>query len=785
MTMTKMKKEPMTSTKPGMDLLRTALWGSCMFLLFGISAQAQVSTYTFAQSAGTYTNASGGTTLISGTFTDEVFTVALPAPFWFDGNYYTEVHISANGFLTFGSAPTDRNNTPISSVETYAGAVAPFGADMRNSKFGNPSLSYKHEGNEFIVQWRDVARQTLGLANERVSFQARLNLMTSQIRFRYTNVLSLHPYTSSQPQVGLRGPNANPGNYNNRFVGTGAEDWGTSLPGNLPTRRLRYTSSTPTKRPFDGLTYTWTPVCVPVAIQTPVLNADCAAGTYTVSVTVLSSGNAPHMDLVATPGGVLFDNVGPGTYVAGPYAITTPVQLRIVHNGSAACNGVIGTYDAISTCYNLISLTLNTDGNGAQTSWEILPALGGAPLYTGSGYGDNGTYTFSEWLPDGCYRLRFLDSFGDGMTTGGYVLRTGDGDRIIDNENDGDFGFVSEIAGGNGFCLPIGTDRIKASRCDLENLLPTEWIGAVENPAVSAQFAVGDQTDDGYQFWIFDPDGSYSRRILLTHASNNWIFPWGPARCSYLRLSNITSNPVPFDKLLNVRVRTMVNGVYSEFGPACRLKIDITAANCPVTQLLDDVSDAHHSCGLTNVMLDGSKTIYAQYVSNAVQYQFEFVDPFSGQTRMIASPGSHLLLDQWATNPLHYGTMYSVRVRVSYDNGATYCPWGPSCSITTAPPPPPGAPRSLDAEAGTFNMWPNPNNGDQLYLTLTDLEQSDMLVQVDLYDMYGKRVVARTINAQNHTLNTTISFDQDLATGIYLVNVTAGNRTLTERLFIQ
>ena len=29
--------------------------------------------------------------------------------------------------------------------------------------------------------------------------------------------------------------------------------------------------------------------------------------------------------------------------------------------------------------------------------------------------------------------------------------------------------------------------------------------------AVTAEWQVGDQTDDGYQFWFFDADGGYSR----------------------------------------------------------------------------------------------------------------------------------------------------------------------------------------------------------------------------------------------------------------------------------
>ena len=48
-----------------------------------------VSTYTFAQSTGTYTEITGGTVLVSGTnWNNQRFTVTLPNPFWFAGTWY-------------------------------------------------------------------------------------------------------------------------------------------------------------------------------------------------------------------------------------------------------------------------------------------------------------------------------------------------------------------------------------------------------------------------------------------------------------------------------------------------------------------------------------------------------------------------------------------------------------------------------------------------------------------------------------------------------------------------
>jgi hypothetical protein len=45
--------------------------------------------------------------------------------------------------------------------------------------------------------------------------------------------------------------------------------------------------------------------------------------------------------------------------------------------------------------------------------------------------------------------------------------------------------------------------------------------------------------------------------------------------------------------------------------------------------------------------------------------------------------------------------------------------------------------------------------------------------------------VARTIAVQNGYLNTALELNGDLAGGMYMVNITAGDKTYTERLVIQ
>ncbi len=479
------------------------------------------------------------------------------------------------------------------------------------------------------------------------------------------------------------------------------------------------------------------------------------------------------LDCAGIPGGPAL----PGT----PCDDLDPGTANDVYDANCDCAG--------TPTSQTVALTLNTDDDGDQTSWEIIPQGGGTPLCSGANYANNSTITLTCPLADGCYELRVMDSFGDGMTIGGYLLHDAQNQRIIDNAGNGDFGTLSQIANSGGFCLPLGSDHVRPSRCDLENLLPTDWTAAQENPAVSAQFGQGDQTDDGYQFWFFDPNGTYSRRILVTHANSDPSFPWGPARCTHLRFTSMVTSPLPHNKLLNVRVRSRVNGVYSPFGPACRLRID-PVAQCPTTQLLDDINSPQHSCGITNVLLDGSQYLYAQYVGNAVTYQWEFDDINSAYLRRIAAGSSALHLSAWATLPLQYNTTYSVRVRVSYDGGASWCPWGAACTITTAPVPPGQQQgrgvQALPADDGaTFQLWPNPNRGDRVHVRADGLPLEARSAELALVDLSGRTVIAQQVPVTDGLVQHVLDLEGRAVPGLYTVVLRTQDSERALRLVVQ
>ncbi len=467
----------------------------------------------------------------------------------------------------------------------------------------------------------------------------------------------------------------------------------------------------------------------------------------------------------------------------GPEAGTTcddgdPTTTNDVVGADCTCTGTSTT--------GTVTLSLTTDNNGAQTSWEIIPLGGGTPICSGSGPASNTVITYPCSLPDGDFVLRVMDSAGDGVCCGsgdgGFVLSASDGRRIIDASEGAAFGALSCVA--PGFSLPLGTDGLTASRCDRMDLLPDDFIQAIPSEAVRDQYG-DNNTNTGYQFWIFDPNGGYSRRILVTHSSAHWVFPAGPDRCSYLRLGQMVTAPIPHNRTLNVRVRSMIVGVYEPFGPACRLRIDLPGS-CPTTQLIDDTTDPHHSCGLSGVLLDGSQWLYAEPISLATNYQFEFT--CGSYLRRISTTGSGLLLTEWAQSPLQYGIKeYNVQVRVSYDNGVTWCPFGATCGITTAagPPSQQRGTTVVGSDPGKFRIWPNPVRNGDLNVSLTGLTEDETSARLTMIDLQGRVILDRRIAAQDGVLSAQITENEGLPSGTYLITLRATGRAWTERVVVE
>jgi hypothetical protein len=438
-----------------------------------------------------------------------------------------------------------------------------------------------------------------------------------------------------------------------------------------------------------------------------------------------------------------------------------------------------------------VELHLVTDANGAQTSWEIRSDVDGYVVRSGpaSPYADQADVIETFYLPIGCYRLRVYDSGGDGIVGGGYSLRDQVyGSMFIDNLNNGGFGSSSAIINDGAFCMDVSNDLLILTQRDKETWIIDDQMIAHENGAVSAQWGIGDQTDDGYQFWFFDPNGSYSRRVFRDHATSGGLGPANALRASRLALASIVSQPLPTGLLLNVKVRTKVNGIFGPWGSATRFRLLSTAPMCPMTQLSSTAP--YTSCGTVR-NLDGSDRVWAVPATRpngnggvqvADHYRFQWSLPSEGYLRNIVSASPALILSVWATNPLIPCRMYDVRVQASFDGGLTYCPWGPACQVyifgSGCGDFQGGDHRAAEVSdvTGPLNLFPNPCAGDRFFITLPKEPEVDGAALVEVLDLAGKLVASRSITIAADLRNYEVTLDRPLGQGVYTARITIAGR---------
>jgi hypothetical protein len=173
---------------------------------------------------------------------------------------------------------------------------------------------------------------------------------------------------------------------------------------------------------------------------------------------------------------------------------------------------------------------------------------------------------------------------------------------------------------------------------------------------------------------------------------------------------------------------------------------------------------------------------------NANRYQFRFRIPAESFSLTKTSATGQYFVN---TVGLACGKTYEVDVRASFDNGATWChtgsQWGDICLLNTVSCLSGGNPHmATEGSAASLRMYPNPNRGDQLFVNLEGIDAAVETVSVDIFDAFGKRVSARTIAVSaDGVISTILELNGQLASGLYLVGVTAGEHQFTQRLVMQ
>lgn len=225
------------------------------------------------------------------------------------------------------------------------------------------------------------------------------------------------------------------------------------------------------------------------------------------------------------------------------------------------------------------------------------------------------------------------------------------------------------------------------------------------------------------------------------------------------------------------------------FGALYRKVAQTGTENGCMPSQLTTTADPSVSCGAMNLVL-GSSTIHATAVPGANKYMFRFTN-ITGQpaySRNIAVPGRSLVLANWSTLPLKKGRTYNVQVRASFDNGATYCDYGTSCLIRIANTP--GVqPRAVDAcmegsDERLFVIYPNPSLDGNFNIVAGAYDEEEPMF-VETFDLMGNKVGQTRMFAVSDKGVALVEQERTLASGIYLVRITAGASVSAERLMVR
>jgi len=363
---------------------KITLWLTFL-LAFVTGSYAQVSSYGFSQSVGTYTEITGGTVLGTTTSDDQRFvTPATPTGgttttgigfpigfnFTYNGVVFDRVAINNNGWISLGqSALTPSVNiastsayTPLSSTSTITpvelrSRIAPFGLDLEGQT--GSVLRIQTIGSApnqtLVVQWKGY--REFGSTGHNFNFQIRLNETTNVVDVVYGPMT--FNATTFTAHVGLGGSVST--DFNNRTTTT---NWNTTTAGGTNTATCSF--STTVTAPVSGTTFSWTP---------PVL----CTGTPTAGTVTPASQN------VCT--GVVPSNFVATGYSSGVSGLTFQWEESNdngVGDAWAAAVGGTGATTATytppaftgTTIYYRLNVTCTPSGQSAQTTSVIVSPPG-------------------------------------------------------------------------------------------------------------------------------------------------------------------------------------------------------------------------------------------------------------------------------------------------------------------------------------------------------------------------------------------------------------------------
>ena len=439
-------------------------------------------------------------------------------------------------------------------------------------------------------------------------------------------------------------------------------------------------------------------------------------------------------------------------------------RIRAVAASCASDNSNTMSVTTAACAGNTVVVRIATDNNPGDISWEILDAANNTLAFgtpSTANATNQETVCLSAAAGPAWYGFRLYDNFGDGITGGGWELRTVGGKLILRDNFDG--GYISPATpaspaygSAHSFALPLGPADIAANECNIfDNLLGNKvYCNKVTGAA-------------NYQFEFSDPDAGFIRRIARPY--------------NYVAFGDMVTNPLTPGVKYFARVRTDKNGpmASAHWGSGCEMGISTQVLGCSG---LIQAPAYGHSCNETRSFNTNNSFIYAKPVVGGTEYQFRIYNTGEGYDETFTR-STYILQLKWNSNvapPLVNGYTYLVEINVKVNGVWSGFCTANVCSITISNP----GNRMTEVAMGEATLWPNPVRDGQVNLNIEGITAADQHITVDVTDIYGQHVYGQEFGNSGDRFNTVLSLPGDIATGMYLVNITINGEVTTKRLSI-
>jgi hypothetical protein len=340
------------------------IWLLALLLLSGGAARAQVSAYTFAASAGTFTALPASATTVAAVQADDAVSAALPLGFTFsyDGSDYTQVVVSSNGFISFNIAGASSFDN---ALATGAAANRPLAAPLWDDMAGTDAssrASYEVTGTAgsrvFTFEWLNWKWYRFAKAPG-ISFQARLYEGSNVVEFVYRPEAGALTAAAS---IGLSG------------LGTGSGSFlSLNNSGTAPTASSTSETTNINTKPAAGQTYTFTPSAA-TCIAPRRLTVGSISGT-SATLTFTGSSAAASYTVTYTPTGSTAQTM---TGTSSPIVLTgltagTVYGVSVVANCAAGQTSSATTASFTTTAP--VSYCTSVLGGGGGVAGQLISAV--------------------------------------------------------------------------------------------------------------------------------------------------------------------------------------------------------------------------------------------------------------------------------------------------------------------------------------------------------------------------------------------------------------------------